>query len=171
MNARPSRAKVPAPPAPVIPAAVTRWRGGVRERLQDQLAEETPVAVLCNGEPHAVMLMSPADLEDFALGFALTEGLLTETRELVLVEQRALEDGIELDLIIPARIGAPPRESPRVMAGRSGCGLCGKRMVERGLERTQKIDAEYRRRRYQTAARASADIGAAAYRQFQFRGC
>ncbi len=133
MSARPSRPEVAAraaSPAPVTPVAVTRWRGGVRERLEDQLAEETPIAVLCNGEAHAVMLMSPADLEDFALGFALTEGLIAEARELVLVEQRVLDDGIELDLIIPARIGEPPRENTRAMAGRSGCGLCGKRMVE-----------------------------------------
>lgn len=133
MNAKPSRAEVspsPSLPAPVAEVAVTRWRAGVRENVTDQLAEETPVAVLCNGEPHAVMLMSPADLDDFALGFALTEGLIEMPRELVLVEQRALADGVELDLVIPARLGQPQGESVRSMAGRSGCGLCGKRMVD-----------------------------------------
>ncbi len=133
MNAKPSRAEVspgPSLPAPVAAVAVTRWRAGVRENVTDQLAEETPVAVLCNGEPHAVMLMSPADLDDFALGFALTEGLIEMPRELVLVEQRALADGVELDLVIPARLGQPHGESVRSMAGRSGCGLCGKRMVD-----------------------------------------
>ncbi len=123
-------ASPPVAPAPVTPVAVTRWRDGVCAALTDQLAEETPVAVLCNGEPHAVMLMSPSDLQDFALGFALTEGLINQPRELVLVEQRALEDGIELDLIIPARIAGPASANQRAMAGRSGCGLCGKRMVE-----------------------------------------
>lgn len=118
-----------------------RWRAGVCESLTDQLAEETPVALLCNGEPHAVMLMSPADLQDFALGFALTEGLINQPRELVLVEQRALEDGIELDLIIPARIGEPAVKDQRVMAGRSGCGLCGKRMVEDAMRTPAAIGA------------------------------
>ena len=133
MSAPLSHAEVasrPVTPAPVTPVAVTRWRDGVCESLTDQLAEETPVALLCNGAPHAVMLMSPADLQDFALGFALTEGLIGRPRELVLVEQRALVDGIELDLIIPARIGAPVVNAQRAMAGRSGCGLCGKRMLE-----------------------------------------
>lgn len=133
MNAKPSRAEVspgPSLPAPVAKVDVTRWRAGVRENVTDQLAEETPVAVLCNGEPHAVMLMSPADLDDFALGFALTEGLIEMPRDLVLVEQRALADGVELDLVIPARLGHDQGASARSMAGRSGCGLCGKRMVE-----------------------------------------
>ena len=144
MSARPSHPEVasrPVTPAPVTPVAVTRWRAGVCELLTDQLAEETPVALLCNGEPHAVMLMSPADLQDFALGFALTEGLIDQPRELVLVEQRALEDGIELDLIIPARIGEPGTDAQRAMAGRSGCGLCGKRMVEDAMRTPAAIGA------------------------------
>jgi FdhD protein len=144
MSAHPSRAEVATPvaaPAAVTTVAVTRWRAGVREALLDQLAEETPVAVLCNGEPHAVMLMSPADLEDFALGFALTEGLIAEPRELVLVEQRALDDGITLDLIIPARLGSAAPAQPRAIAGRSGCGLCGKRMIEDAMRMPAAIAA------------------------------
>jgi len=143
MSAQPSAAEarvVAAAPAPVTQVAVTRWRAGVREELDDQLAEETPVAVLCNGEPHAVMLMSPADLQDFAMGFALTESLIQAPRELVLVEQRALDDGIELDLIIPSRITAPA-ERPRAMAGRSGCGLCGKRMLEDAMRMPPAVGA------------------------------
>ena len=120
----------PCLPTPVTAVAVTRWRAGVCETLTDHLAEETPVAVLCNGEPHAVMLMSPADLDDFALGFALTEKLIAAPRELVLVEQRALADGIELDLVIPVRVGQDTHQTARSIAGRSGCGLCGKRMIE-----------------------------------------
>ncbi len=135
MSAQPSVADTlttPLTAAPVTPMTVTRWRGGVAETVVDQLAEETPVAVLCNGEPHAVMLMSPADLDDFALGFALTEGLVAQPRELLLVEQRVLDDGIELDLTIPSRVDAAGA-AQRAIAGRSGCGLCGKRMVQDAL--------------------------------------
>lgn len=135
MSAQPSAAdalSAPLTPAPVTPMTVTRWRDGAAATVVDQLAEETPVAVLCNGEPHAVMLMSPADLDDFALGFALTEGLVAQPRELLLVEQRALDDGIELDLTIPSRVDAAGA-AQRAIAGRSGCGLCGKRMVEDAL--------------------------------------
>jgi FdhD protein len=136
MSVQRSRAEVDTPravPAPLTTVSVTRWRDGVCATVRDQVAEETPVAVLCNGEPHAVMLMSPADIADFALGFALTEGLISAPRELVLVEQRALDDGIEVDLIIPARLGLPAPDQGRSLAGRSGCGLCGKRMLEDAL--------------------------------------
>ncbi len=136
MSVQRSHAEVTIPravPAPLTTVSVTRWRDGVCATVRDQVAEETPVAVLCNGEPHAVMLMSPADIADFALGFALTEGLIGAPRELVLVEQRALDDGIEVDLIIPARLGLPAADQGRSLAGRSGCGLCGKRMLEDAL--------------------------------------
>ena len=136
MSVQRSHAEVTTPravPAPLTTVSVTRWRDGVCATVRDQVAEETPVAVLCNGEPHAVMLMSPADIADFALGFALTEGLISAPRELVLVEQRALDDGIEVDLIIPARLGLPAADQGRSLAGRSGCGLCGKRMLEDAL--------------------------------------
>lgn len=162
MSAQPLRAEVagrPTAPAPVTTVTVTRWRGGVCETRSDEVAEETPVAVLLNGEPHAVMLMSPADLSDFALGFALTEGLIDAPRELVLIEERALDDGIELDLIIPARLGAPPVEPARSIAGRSGCGLCGKRMVEDALRTPPPVAAAPRVTRA-AIARASAALAA-----------
>jgi FdhD protein len=137
MSAKPSPAdpEPPAvpPPAPVADVEVTRWRGGRREALVDRVAEETPVAVQVNGEPHAVMLMSPCDLEDFALGFAFTEGLIERPQDLLLVETRALDDGIELDLCLPLR--APRRaDAPvRSLPGRAGCGICGKAMIEDAL--------------------------------------
>ncbi len=162
MNAHPSLAEVHTDtrlPAPLAEVEVTRWRDGAREHVIDQLAEETPVAVLCNGEPHAVMLMSPQDLQDFALGFALTEALINSPRELVMVEQRALADGVELDLVIPARLGTRPVEPPRVMAGRSGCGLCGKRMVEDAMRTPPAVHATTRVTRA-AIARASTALAA-----------
>jgi len=119
-------------PAAVQAASVQRWRGGHREQVVDRLAEETPVALLRNGEAHAVMLLTPLDLEDFALGFALTEGLVDAPRELVLVETRVLEDGVVLDLTISTR-RPPAAEAGRALPGRTGCGLCGKRLLEDAL--------------------------------------
>ena len=159
-NARPSHAEVSTDthwPAPLAQVEVTRWRAGVREQVTDQLAEETPVAVLCNGEPHAVMLMSPADLDDFAMGFAYTEGLISRPRDLVLVEQRVLADGLEVDLVIPSRLGSGQGEQPRAMAGRSGCGLCGKRMVEDAMRTPAPVTATTQVKRG-AIARASAAL-------------
>ncbi|MBI2799127.1 MAG: formate dehydrogenase accessory sulfurtransferase FdhD [Gammaproteobacteria bacterium] len=159
MNAKLSRVEqllaVPLPEA-VVTLPVTRWRDAASEVRSDRIAEETPVAILCNGEPHAVMLMSPCDLEDFALGFALTEGLIAEPRELVLVERRALDDGIELDLVMPVDRTSRVSSGARSLAGRSGCGICGKRMVSDAM-RTPAAVA-----RVPTLSRAAIARGAAA---------
>ncbi len=120
-------------PDPVVTLSVVRWRNEILECTTDRIAEEIPVAILCNGEPHAVMLMSPMDVQDFALGFALTEGLINEPRELVLVESSVLDDGIQLDLTLPMYHPRSADMHARSLAGRSGCGLCGKRMMEDAL--------------------------------------
>ena len=69
-------------PAGASQATVTTYRGSRTECSTDWLADEVPVALVFNGISHVVMLATPADLEDFALGFGLTEGLLAEASEL-----------------------------------------------------------------------------------------
>ena len=66
----------PLPPPGVRHAAVSPWRAGQAQRQADWLAEEVAVALVFNGLSHAVMMATPADLDDFALGFALSEGLI-----------------------------------------------------------------------------------------------
>jgi FdhD protein len=89
------------------------------------LAEEVPVALLFNGITHAVMMASPTDLEDFALGFALTEGLLQTPSQLFGVDTEVLAQGIEVRLEVAAQAEQALKERRRSMAGRTGCGLCG----------------------------------------------
>jgi FdhD protein len=60
---------------------VERWRGDSCEILDDCVAEEAPIAIMYNGEPHVVMLATPLDLEDFALGFSLTENIVANASE------------------------------------------------------------------------------------------
>jgi len=55
---------------------VDRWRGELHERKQDYIAEEVPISLVYNGLPHVVMLASPTDLEEFALGFSITKASL-----------------------------------------------------------------------------------------------
>ena len=85
---------------PVQEYTVQRWRDGELEKVNDQLAEEVPVALVYNGVSHAVMLASPQDLEDFALGFSLTEGILQDKSELYGVEIQAQENGMELSRLL-----------------------------------------------------------------------
>ena len=89
------------------------------------LAEEVPVALVFNGISHAVMMASPVHLEDFALGFALTEGLIDQASQLYGVEVIHQANGIELQLDVAAQTEARLKERRRSMAGRTGCGLCG----------------------------------------------
>lgn len=89
------------------------------------LAEEVPVALVFNGITHTVMMASPIHLEDFALGFAFTEGLIENPSQLFGVELVYQPNGIELQLEVAAQTEARLKERRRSMAGRTGCGLCG----------------------------------------------
>ena len=108
-----------------VGAQVTAWRSGRVQARADLLAQEVPVALVFNGVSHAVMLASPLDLEDFALGFALTEGLIASPRDLYGVESQAVEGGIELRLAVSAESEWGLKARRRSLAGRTGCGLCG----------------------------------------------
>lgn len=91
----------------------------------ETLPEEVPVALVYNGISHAVMLTTPADLEDFALGFSLSEGILAAPSELYDCEIVPREEGIELQLEIASERFAKLKDRRRTLAGRTGCGLCG----------------------------------------------
>ncbi|OZI62350.1 formate dehydrogenase accessory sulfurtransferase FdhD [Bordetella genomosp. 11] len=108
-------------------ARVLRIRNGVlaREPDDDVLAEETPIALEYNGISHATMLATPADLEDFAVGFSLTEGIIDGARDVRDIETRTSADGIVLALTISSACGARLKERRRALSGRTGCGLCG----------------------------------------------
>ena len=89
------------------------------------VAAEVPVAMVYNGVSHAVMLATPQDLEDFALGFSLSEGILHSPGELYGVEVERSAAGIEAQLLIAAERMMELKSRRRSLAGRTGCGLCG----------------------------------------------
>ena len=97
---------------------------GQAERT-DWLAEECPVALVFNGISHAVMMCSPLDLEDFALGFGLSEGLLQHEGELLDIGVEASAQGLSVQLQVSAACEWRMKARRRAMAGRTGCGLCG----------------------------------------------
>lgn len=105
--------------------AIRRWRADLWLADHDRVAVETPVALAYNGVSHTVMLASPSDLEDFALGFSLTEGILKSPHELYDSEVEVTESGIVLHLSIAAERFNELQNHRRSMAGRTGCGLCG----------------------------------------------
>lgn len=96
-----------------------------RGHLADRVITETPVALVYNGVPFAVMLATPCDLEDFALGFALAEGIVVARDEFELVDILRTGRGVSLQGLIPSHRFTALEGRRRNLAGRSGCGLCG----------------------------------------------
>jgi FdhD protein len=107
------------------PVSVLRCRDGQLVESQDLLAVEVPVGLEYNGVSHAVMLASPADLEDFALGFSLSEGIISVASECYGCEVEERSDGRLVRIDIASERFASLKERRRNMTGRTGCGLCG----------------------------------------------
>ncbi len=105
--------------------AVTRWKNGQISHVHDHVADELPIAMVYNGISHAVMLATPLSLEQFGLGFSLTEGIIADRSELYDLEVIPLDNGIEVQMTIAQERFAALKEKRRSMAGRTGCGLCG----------------------------------------------
>ncbi|MDE2371318.1 MAG: formate dehydrogenase accessory sulfurtransferase FdhD [Burkholderiales bacterium] len=143
-------------PAGVCDVRVTAWRGAQAREQADWLADEVPVALVFNGISHAVMLASPADLDDFALGFGITEGLLADAGELYGVETCETPAGIELHLTVAAACEWRLRQRRRNLAGRTGCGLCGTDSL--GQVRRELPRAPARRLAPQALARAQREL-------------
>jgi FdhD protein len=110
--------------------SVLRWRGATLTQSDDVVAVEVPVALEYNGISHVVMLASPGALEDFALGFSLSEGLLAEPSELYDCEIVMQDQGILVRMQIAAERFVALKEKRRNMTGRTGCGLCGAETLE-----------------------------------------
>jgi FdhD protein len=96
------------------------------------LAAEVPVALVYNGRPHVVMMCTPADLEDFGVGFTVTE-LIADASEIRRVDVVKYARGIELQIEIPAEKADRLAERGRAIVGRTGCGLCGVEVIDDAL--------------------------------------
>jgi len=122
-----------APPAGVRAVAVRQRRGAALCDTQDWVAEEVPVALAYNGVSHAVMLATPSDLEDFALGFSLTEDIVASPAEVRDIEVVGSPEGITVQIEIASACFVQLKERRRSLAGRTGCGLCGTESLAQAL--------------------------------------
>ena len=115
------------------PIHTWRYRHGEWQVADDTVAGEVPVALVYNGISHAVMLATPCDLEDFALGFSLSEGLIRRKSELRDIEIVRHDLGIELHLEIAPQAFQGFKISRRQLAGLTGCGLCGQESLAQAI--------------------------------------
>jgi FdhD protein len=105
-----------------LPAVAFKFEGADGSEAR-QVAIETPVNVMYGSRPYAVMMVTPEDLEDFVVGFTVTEGVVEQVSHIQSVEVRAGPAGVEAVVALSKAVALPARE--RSLSGRTGCGLCG----------------------------------------------
>jgi formate dehydrogenase accessory protein FdhD len=123
---------------------VRRWRDGSEAAAVDEVAEEAPIALTYHSIPHVVMLATPADLEDLAVGFTVSEGLVADAREISSVDVIPGPDAIEVRIGVASERFAQILRRQRNLTGRTGCGLCGVETVEEAIRRPLPVAAGVR---------------------------
>jgi formate dehydrogenase accessory protein FdhD len=129
-------------PATTSPVQVRRWRDGRTAPADDVVAEEQPVQLSYHGIPHVVLLATPADLEDLAVGFTLTEAIVGRADEIRAVELRRPGGTIELSVDIAAERFSEVLKRQRNLTGRTGCGVCGAETIEQAIRRPPPVAAD-----------------------------
>ena len=110
---------------PLLELRAQRWEKGASDERTEQVVEETPVVLVYNGIPHVVMMATPVDLEDFALGFSITEELIRGPADLESVEVVRYSQGIEIQTGVAPECNEVIASRTRRLTGRTGCGICG----------------------------------------------
>lgn len=114
--------------------ALTRLSDGSSATDSAPIAEEIPVAFVYNTESFVVVMASPTDLEDLAVGFSITEGIVDRPSDVDSIEVIRQSRGIELQIAIPEASGARLAARRRGLNGRTGCGLCGIEAIDEVLK-------------------------------------
>ena len=123
------------------PLPVLYWEQGSdkgREQL-DNIAEEVAIALIYNGISHAVMMASPVNLQEFALGFSLSEGIIDNASEMYDIELVPSEKGIEVRVEISSQRMMSLKSLRRNLTGRTGCGLCGSESLEQAIRTIKSV--------------------------------
>ena len=124
---------------PLRARPMVRLHNDASEPGEAVVAEEVPIAFIYNGRPHLVMMGTPADLEDFAVGFTLTEEIVTNPAEILRLEVVRHAQGIELMLDIPPDAGERVANRGRRLVGRTGCGLCGVESIQEAVRQSRSV--------------------------------
>ncbi len=120
---------------------VERHRAHDDGMAEDWVAAEVPLAIDYNDAPHVVMMATPDDLADFALGFSLSEAVIATPAELNSCTATTLLEGIRLSLRIPPARAQALAQRRRNLVGNSGCGVCGTQHLEDVLRHPPRVAA------------------------------
>ena len=118
-----------------------QWKDGAFEARTEQVVEETPVVIVYNNIPHVVMMATPRDLEDFAVGFSVTEELIRSPADLEAIQIVKYSQGIELQTTVAHACEAVIASRTRRLTGRTGCGICGSDSIEAVLKTLHPVPA------------------------------
>lgn len=105
-------------------------QGQLNPTQSDFVAIEMPVALVYNGISHVVMMATPKDLELFAIGFSLSEGIIEQPNEIYSIEIESTSQGIEVQIELSSRRFIALKEKRRNLTGRTGCGICGAEQLD-----------------------------------------
>jgi FdhD protein len=147
-------------PEPLYRARRTAVRSGASRLGERAIPEETAIALTYDRVTHAVMMATPGDLEDFALGFSLSEGIIAGPDEIDSVEIVAGPHGIELRMELAKPRGDAFIDRRRHLAGPTGCGLCGIESLEQAMRTPPMVDSDLHVTRETIAAAIAALPGA-----------
>jgi FdhD protein len=118
---------------PLTAATRIARRAGGSEAAERTVPEETPVALSYGGTTHAVMMATPADLEDFALGFSLTEGIVASADEIEGIDVEEAGAGVDIQIRLKDKANTRFEARRRRLAGPVGCGLCGIESIDEAM--------------------------------------
>jgi FdhD protein len=124
---------------PTTTVPETARRNGLVRSGTRIVPEEVPIAFSYGGTSHAVMMGTPADIEDFAVGFSLTEGIITDISEIAAIEPIEDEQGIDVQIALVDDVADALRLRRRHMAGPVGCGLCGIESIEQAVRKVPDV--------------------------------
>ncbi|WP_019867337.1 formate dehydrogenase accessory sulfurtransferase FdhD [Methylovulum miyakonense] len=123
-------------------STVERWHNNQRSEELDYIAEEVPIALVYNGVPHVVMLATPTNLEEFALGFSITEGIIGDPKEIQSTRVYNRANGIEIQIKIPEQRFQCLADKGRNLTGRTGCGLCGASTLKQAIRQPPPVHGD-----------------------------
>jgi FdhD protein len=112
---------------------VLNWKQGSHQSRNDEVAAEVPVALTYNKRSHVVMMATPTELEDFATGFSLTEGIINQAADILDSSVIEREKGLELAITVNQECFKQLDSQRRNLVGRTGCGLCGAESLDQAM--------------------------------------